>query len=323
MAKPNWLNENVNRAYPFVRGTVDDGSSALRGLPDAAVADAGFVMGVDSGYAPADTVYLYKLVRQGPAFQFYFATTAPTLDGSYLVFTRQLTDPDYLSEQVDSSERHAGSWSAEPCDEPLWSGFLVSGRMSEVAAFLPGDGELVRVADDDCTLEPALVHNLAGCYVKMIALANADRTRVDAPPGCDEVTWPFDVGAMYVNARCLQGDVLFMPGYNSTVRQDAQANAITFGASVGAGQGEPCAEVSLFGGESLSGDGPLDGSPTCAEVLRSFNGVGGPLFNFAAGQGVDVTAVPGESKIIIDVNLAGLAGCAADSVSVVSLSDSV
>ncbi len=85
-------------------------------------------------------------------------------------------------------------------------------------------------------------------------------------------------------------------------------NGIILLAGVGLGEGEPCYEVQLFPTE-IPPDGSilLEGGPSCDQTLRSFNGVGGSLFNLIAGNGVTITSVSEDNRLIIDVNLSGLA----------------
>lgn len=325
MAKPGFYNENRNRAYPFLQETVGvEGGSGLLALPDGAVADCGFVMGVNTEFvSSSNLVYLERIERSGDTFRFYFGTDA--LPGSFLLFTRELTDPDYLTQYSESDQTDfdstSDSTSADACDEPLWSGYMVSGRISSLVEILPSDGSVSRSAGQ-AVVEPALVQNLARSYVKMLAFANQDRTRVENPPDCPEIDWPYETGIIHVQNTCVQGEVVLRVGYNGTLRQDATGNAVVLGASPGAGAGQPCEEVSLFSDEvPPEGSDLLTGGPGCNDVLRSFNGVGGRLFNFKGGAGVTVEPKTTQNKVIIDADLAGMVAC--DDGSVISVSESV
>ena len=230
-----------------------------------------------------------------------------------LIFTRRLSDPDFALEYADSGDvglsatslSTSHSYIREMCDDPMWSGFMVSGKMADLALLLPSDGVVTR-SGGACVVEPALVQNLARSYVTQLALANDDRTRVMASDDCPDVVFPYPTGVLHVIDRCIVGDVVLRPGYNAVMRQGA--DYITLGAGVGLGEGEPCDEIKLFPTE-IPPDGStlLEGGPRCNEAVRSFNGVGGRLFSLLAGQGVNITSVPEENKLIIDVNLSGLA----------------
>lgn len=307
MASPGWFNENENRAYPFVKAATQPANHAL-------VVDAGFVLGAKSRFeSGTHRVYLRKVRRQGSLFFLDFGSDAPELFDVTLTFSRHVADGDFVSEFVDSggvgfstsSQSGSDSTARDVCDEPLWSGFVTTGRMAALEALLPGTGE----AEFAAVVEPALVQNLAETFVVKFGLANVDRTRVQTPTGCGE-DGDTDTDVVYVNAFCVLGDVVVKPGYNANVRQNPQDNSITLGASIGDGEGQPCQPVPLHAYENPpEGSSLLEGGPRCNETLRSVNGIGGPAFNFLAGRGTTVTSVPEENKIVVDVNMRGLALC--------------
>lgn len=318
MARSGWFNDNRNRSFPFLHRTVGepaDGPLTLLQLPDDIVIDAGFVMGSKSRFHQGEhAVYLSKIRRVSDTFFFEFESDAPELLGVPLIFTRHVGDEDYLTEHTDTgdaglSESGSTSGVLDSCEEPLWSGYMVSGNMASLELFLPGNGEVSR-SGSAATVEPALVHSLAGAYVNSLNIANDDRTRVTATEGCDEVAWPYDTGVIFVNQRCLVGEIIFKAGYNATVRQSNQENSITLGAAVGEGEGQPCGEVKLFDAEvPPAGSNLLAGGPQCNEVLRSINGQGGRLFNLIAKTGVTITSLPEENRLVVDINMSGLALC--------------
>ena len=336
MAAPNFYNENLHRAYPFVLGSVGvPGDSGIAGLPNAVIVDAGFVLGLESGFvAGVHSVWLDYAVRSGNLVSFVFRTDAPGVatDG-YLVFTRDLAvDTDYATQYADNfspaalpddteavslsiydgSETSDSSATANP--EPLWSGFLVTGTLAALTALLPGNG-IVMGSLGAGNVEPALLQNLTGSYVAGVGVANTNRTRVTAPAGCPEPVWAFPIGpgVLFVADTGLTGAIVFRAGYNAVVRQDNTLNAVILGAAVGAGLGEPCSEEALFDDEApLAGGHTLDGSPRCNDVIRSINGVGGTLASLLGGQGVALTTVPEENTIVLDVNLARMTVCYSD-----------
>jgi hypothetical protein len=318
MAEPGFYNQNANRSYPFRTGTVAQphGPLTLRRLPHAIVVDCGFVLYGPAGFVDGvHTVYLDRLRRQGDTFYFEFASDAPGLFRTPLVFLRRLGGQDYCLEFADSGDSDNEGFSASSqssslpatCEETAWSGFLVTGKMAELELLLPVDGVIERGAGG-AVVEPALVQNLAGTYVARVGLANDDRTRVSAPDGCPEVIFPYPTGTVHVYEPCLVGDIIFVPGYNAVIRQEE--GSIIFGAAVGAGDGEPCEPAPLFAGEvPPAGSQLLEGGPRCNDVLRSINGSGGRQFELTAGPGVTIVSVPEEHKVVIDVNMAGLVTC--------------
>jgi hypothetical protein len=177
-------------------------------------------------------------------------------------------------------------------------------------ALLAGDGAIERDIEA-AIIEPALLQNLAGSFVTSINLANADRTRAVAGGDCPDQVFPFPTGELHVSAKCLLGDVTWTNGFNLLMRQSVLDNAIILNPGIGAGLGQPCDETKIFQGENaLTQSQTLDGSPKCNEVLRAINGVGGPTFTVSVGAGVNVSAVPELHKVVIAVNMQGLAVCA-------------
>lgn len=305
MPSPAFFNENENRAYPLVPGGTMP--------PEKLVVDAGFVAGPKSRFETGThVVRLVAARREGSYFHLDFTSDAPELYGVTLTFSRHVSDGDFATEFVDSgtfglsASSLSGSGGDTPvdCDEPLWSGFVVTGRIAAFEALLPADGE----ASFNATVEPALVQNLAESCVVKIGVANDDRTRVSPPDGCGDLV--DTQGVTHVNANCVVGDVVFMPGFNANVRQSATDNSITLGAAVGDGEGEPCDTVPVYAGESPpAGSTLLEGGPRCNETVRSLNGIGGPQLNLIAGRGVTITSSPEDNRVVVNVNMSGLALC--------------
>lgn len=326
MPQTDFLNVNACRSYPFLAQTTGlpvDGPLTLNNLPHAVIVDAGFIAGPRSRFeAGTHNVYLSSITRSGGTFTFVFECDAPELIGVPLTFTRNVADEDYLTEHSDSGQDGfslSGSASEQSiaCNEPLWTGYLVTGDLAELAVFLSGDGT-VSAGDVPVTLEPASIINLAGSFVTSLSVANADRTRVTGAEDCDEPVWPYPTGGIYVYDRCILGNIVFKPGYNSVVRQNASDNSLTFLALVGAGEGEPCSELVLFGTETApDGRVLLSGGPRCNDVLRSINGLGGPILNILSDLGANIIPLPEENKLVIDLDMTGLAICH-ESASVVS-----
>lgn len=317
MSTPSFFNQNENRAYPFT----DSDTNPL----DSVVVDVGFVAGPRSRYeSGVHAVRLVSLRRQGAFFYLDFTSDAPELFGVPLTFSRHISSGDFAVEFIDSGTAgisassdsgfsDSESLAHRACDEPLWWGFLVTGRMSTLEELLPSDGALSFSA----TVEPALIQNLAEAYVTQLATANIDRTRVTASEECEGEAEESN-STVYTNATCVIGDVVLVAGYNSTITQSDQDNSITLGAVVGAGAGEPCEQVERYPGEQPpDGSSLLEGGPRCNQVLRSVNGIAGPLLSLIAGRGVTITSVPEENTVIVNVNMTGLALCF-DSISAVS-----
>jgi len=304
MASPAFFNENGNRAYPFVPS---DNSP-----PNTLVVDAGFIVGPKTRFKTGvHRIWLAAVRRQASYFYFDFQSDAPELYGLALTFSRHVTDPDFYVEFLDSgtsglSESSESGSTASPyaCEEPLWSGFLTTGKAESLTAALPTDGVIACVG----VVEPGLIQNLAESFVVKFAVANDDRTRVQPALGCGEIVDTSNI--IHIKSNCVVGDVVFVPGYNANVRQSSTDNSITIGAAVGDGAGEPCTPVELYDGEAPAENSTLlEGGPRCNETIRSINGAGGPQLNLIAGKGVTITGSPEDNRVIINVNMSGLALC--------------
>jgi hypothetical protein len=326
----SWENENANRSFPFQKETTDvpgAASGSIQQLPDSAVVDAGFIVGLEAGFNSAvNLIWLNAVRRSGSTFWFDFASDAPGLYGKILTFTRTLTDPQGTVE-FQTVDEAGFSMSMTSTDlsvcagEPLWEGYLVSGDLTDLAGVLPDGQQLLR-SGSGAELELALVQNLAHTYVSAINLANANRTRATAPLVCPPLIWSYPIAEdeVYVTARCLRGDIRFVRGYNLDVAQTDYNNTITLAPSPGGGLGQPCnTEPTLFDGE-IPPDGStlLEGGPRCSDLLRTINGLGGANAMFVSGVGAQIIPLPATNTIIIDVNMHGLQVCYSEGLSEMS-----
>lgn len=338
MGKIDWYNDNANRSYPFVNGTVDyqppSAPPTVKDLPNGIVVDAGFLMGLQSGFDhELHEVFLQEIRREGSTFFLEFRSDAPGLFERPLTFTREVGDETYLAEFVDNfqepvtsvsgSVSYSASGSGGECpEEPLWSGFIVTGKISALEALLPLDGVVTRTDTDDGLIEPALIQSMVASYVDSLNVANNDRTRVTAPEGCPPVTWDYPTNIIFIRDTCIRGDVRFQEGFNTLITQNNFDNSVVIAPSLGAGAGLPCETVPLFDGETPPITGVdsslLEGGATCGDILRSINGKPGRVLEILAQQGVVITPIPASNKLVINVDMTGLALCYDSDVSEVS-----
>lgn len=301
MARPNFYNENENRYYPFLVGQGDGFVSKN------VIVDCGFIMGPGSGYeAGTHKVWLGRMHRVGDKIRFYFRSDAPGLDGRPLVFTRYLIDPPLTHEYVDD-ETGEGSISESVsllCESPLWSGYLVTGDLTDLF------DTLLDNLDGQAIVEPANTRSLVNSYAHSINLANGDRTRFSAPDGCNPQCHTVPPQDVWVRQVCMQGPIRFQEGSNLSIRQDANRNALIFDAVEGGGTGQPGEQIEVYAGEEAPQHATnLDGAVGCDEVFRSINGLPGPNLNVIAGDGVRLEADPDNHKLIVNVDLSTFAAC--------------
>lgn len=314
MARDGFYDENQGRNFPIQAGLVGVSTNtpnpgSLCYLPNSILIDFGSTFGLDSGYVEGlDSVYLESVTRISATIQFLFRTTAAGLTNYQLQFICDVSAPKYSVQYVGAS-LISGSPPAGCADQPIWQGFLVVGDLTPLTTLLPENDDVL-TGGSTYLLEPALSRSLVQSYARSANLANDDRTRSQNAAGCRPPCLPFSAEDTYIVAQCLQGHLRFKAGYNTTVAVDPNNNAITIAARLGAGEGQPCAEVPVFPGEApATGSLLLSGGPTCNQTIRSINGIGGPQLEIAAGNGVSVTPLTESNTIIVNVNFNSATTC--------------
>lgn len=324
MASPGFYNWNKGRAYPFLKDTVDgdDGfipafpppplgyiSTTLLELPNATIVDCGFRTAGGIEFDPAvHQVRLTDVLRDSGTITFRFGSTCPDLAGLSLDFTRSVGDRNYLTSFASiASPPQSLSSSVDDnaaCDVPAWCGFLVTADLSGLEDILP-DGMAMAGGDNKAVVEPALVAVDFSRRVESVNLANQDRTRSLPPVDCDPIEWPYTTGRIFVSARCLEGDLDFVPGANTDIRVSQTGNSVTFRATAGRGVvGVLCGEVPLFAIEAApEGSDNLDGSDGCGAVLRTLNGLPGPVVQFIPDRGLRIEDDQAGHRVIISLDL--------------------
>jgi hypothetical protein len=307
MPSPGFYDDNEGRSYPLVPFSgVPPGTPTDFPLPLDTLVDFGCLVGLDAEFEEAQhTVYLYEITRVDNIFTFEFRSDAPGLVGYVLVFSRDLADPEYATDYAVATPL-AGSPPPQP---PLWEGFLATGPMDSLAAVLPADGVLT--ASVGPQVEPALIQNLGLSYLRTINLANQDRTHVSPPAGCPGSGVPDPAPDYIVNATGLAGDLRFEEGYNISIRQSTQNNALTFLAMQAAGAGTPCEEVPLYAGEaSPDGGSLLSGGPACDEVVGSINGLTASVIRLVPDLGTKITpSLDDPNTLVVDFDLNNMTVC--------------
>lgn len=241
MPRPGFYNDNEYRAYPFIF------APDVTTLPNSAIVDCGIIMGLDSEFdAELHSVWLKTVRRVNGVFEFEFDTNAPGAANTPLVFQRDVTAEEWLTEDAESAPyvKDINSCAVEPA----WSGFLVTGPLAALNEALPTDGSLA--LGFNYVLEPARIQSLVRTYLRAISLGNLSRPRSTTTCEPD----PGESRYVVINKRCITGDIRFKEGYNAQVRQRITANEIAIAAGRGLGI-QPDAELCSTNGEVPFYDG--------------------------------------------------------------------
>lgn len=299
MARTSFYDDNRFRRFPFVStAEIESAPEAADQLPDSVLLDCGFTFLAYSGFDPAvHQVWLASVGFGSDSVTLQFESDAPGVADAALVFT---CPRDGLESQIRFSEL-TGTGTNEidgGCtDQPLWLGFVAIG---DTQALVDWAGTSPQTLDaGQHLIEPGSVQSLDGSYVRSINLANRQRVRVD-----DDIS---TARPILINSQCMQGPARFIEGVNCQIDYDLPRNGLKIAASVGGGAGEPCAEIPLVEDEEPpDGSSLLSGGPTCREVVKTVNGLGGPRLTIRGVNGISVVhdeTVPNQLNIKIDGSL--------------------
>ena len=303
MARPGFYNDNEYRSYPFVDKPLSSTKPAYE-MPDDAIVDAGFIMGLDAQFDDSThKVQLSSVSAADGLLRFTFIATAPDCVGKNIVFTRSYYfDEDDMLRVLDKEwalETAESNSSGLVCaDEPVWSGFLVTGKLEKLIADVDTRGGFVSFAGF-YEIEPARIQNLNKAYLRSISVGNYERTKV---PPCENTDTTIQSPQIIMNAACLQGELLFKAGYNARIRQSTRARELYFAAERGSGQKEDTALCSNHGEipfyDNEVNEKPfvhgntrskfLSGGWSCKDLIFTINGVGGSNVNLVGGKNVEI-----------------------------------
>jgi hypothetical protein len=305
MARPGFYNDNEYRVYPFVY------RDNLVTLPDASIVDAGFIMGLDCFFDDTlHAVWLAEVSKTQNLIQFVFRTNATNAP---LIFNVPDNTPEWTTVFADSvTAEHACA------EEPIWSGFIVVGRLAEMLTLLVSDQKTF--PEKEYQIEPARLQNLNKAYVRSINVGNYSRLLIpDCAPENEVQTINLNSRSIIENATCLKGPLLLKEGYNCRITQTDRDRTLSVAAARGAGAQEDAAlceaggEIPLFAGEAPPPNSKfLSGGPACNELIFTLNGVGGNNVNIIGGPNViigvgDAASEPNTIKIELNSNIQG--GC--------------
>lgn len=260
MPERDFYNVNDFTAYPLVeadsRAFLSSGELPRRGL-----VDAGFMLGLDSGFVPGiHAVTLYSFTHNPADVVFDFRADAPGLASYHWLFTFPIATPygctayanaKHLISAVDDIHRGTA--------------YLTLGDITELLTISLG----VKLLATPPRVEPALLQSLVNTFARGFNLANNARA---CPPSCctsssssSSSGAPDDAFAATLN---LVGHVKFSEGNNIRISVRESDNSIEFGPARGAGLGEPCEDVVIDAHGFQRGNE----CENCDELVRSING---------------------------------------------------
>jgi len=302
MSKPGFYNDNEYRAYPFIYNDENYDPEVRPGqLLDETIVDAGFIVGLADEYDDAvDRIYLAQLVSASGNLLFKFRST--TSNSFEVVFQRSGNAVEWLTEHAAS-----GTNGSECAQEPMLSGFLVTGKLEAAIAACVAAGGVINFPPNAYVIEPARVQNLNKSFLRSVSVGNYARTVI--PPCSDEEdNTPLEAPEIIWNAECVRGPIRFQEGYNAKITQITRSNTLVFTAERGAGakpDEELCenhGEIPLTAAEltnkpiiyEATDDKPekrskfLSGGWSCKDLIFTINGLGGSNVNIVGGKNIQV-----------------------------------
>lgn len=327
MAELDWLEANDLRAYPLV-----DGDFSLSGgltLPRKGIADAGFMLGIDSYFEPGqDSVYLYSVTIGLTSLTLRARAEYADAERDFLrcyewSFSFALLAPFGTTVHADATHIETNL----PAPD-RGQGFITIGDLSELAALPLGEHFLL----NEPSFEPALLQSLVRSFAKSINLANGPRP---CPPICEcepssssssDPSSSDSSSSSSSSGGCvdpdpiepdsddhdealpeavgLVGAVKLMPGYNCEITVVEGQNLIQIGAGVKSGEGEPCSDL------RIDEDGQVwaDLCAACDGPIYTLNGIGAEIehFQLIGGPSVVVTPNADENEIVISLDEEGI-----------------
>lgn len=290
MAEPGFLLANEHRAYPFTHAST---LGAGPDYTDEVIVDCSMAVFASSSGVPA---YCNSVARAGQVI-----TVVLSVSATIITVAIDTGGKDYAT--IYFSELVSGV-SCPPL--VAVDGYVTLGRWRNLEK-IPDNSQLDFSL---LRLEPAQVQFVNGTIVNSISIANADRTRTTAAPGCSPLVFADAAVGVREVKTCMRGAIRIAPGINSSVRQDDFDQAIEIFADAGAGLPAACSEILAYPDEAPpTGRTTLDGAYRCEEVLRSINGVSKRLFDISAGKGATVVPDPDNHRLIVDVDMSQLSIC--------------
>jgi len=298
MAEREFLDQADKISFPLIDGDPRSFSGGGE-LPRQGLADAGFMLGQESGFDPSDHfVRLHAYIRAGDQMRLDFRSDASGMSDTRFLFSFDAGTPFGTSVRATASSVSGGD------PEPgKGEGYIVIGELSELDAL----GEGTFTLSGTLRVEPALLQSLAGATVSSLSVANAPRL---CPTSCgSSASQEPDFVCAFI--KDLSGVLRFSEGNNAVVSADRERNTIQLGAAVGAGLGEPCEDVIIDRDCNFTRGEDCE---SCDDFIKTVNGMQSPDGKLVLdnGIGIDIVNEPDAHRIRVTPR-ADLRACTASS----------
>jgi hypothetical protein len=206
MSKLGFYNDNMFRAYPFVRENPIANEAAV----DAAIVDAGFILGPEVRYnSNTDKIFLSMVSYEGGSIIFGFSIlrqcAGEYTDYGGIVFSQNAFAPEFSPARLEAEttklcinkfgdKDHPPAPTTqveidEVIKDTVIDGFLITGNLETLRGLLAGGGTL----SIGYRLEPARVQNLNNTRVSSICVSNVKRVVIPPCKLAETCVDPFDV----------------------------------------------------------------------------------------------------------------------------------
>lgn len=306
MPQTEFERENLGRAYPLVDSTnhawifstLADASITVR--PSAKYTHGKHKINVFA-VGQLTSTQATLLGDTGATYFIAMTCTAAPLRSEVLLFTFDANLPRYteidarvvlLSQFMNIVFGVSAVSATAASTAAKWEGYIVLGDYTE----LPVSPTMLSPTPH---LEPARVLNTVEEATQngRTFVYNKVSTQYQSPNGCAAAAIPpdFATGDYVLAYGPIIGEFRIAGGHSTRVFQNTSARVITISADRSGGEaGRVCTVVPP--GPDLD---DTDTSPRCDEVLRSINGIGGPVISVSALSSVEIGRHPSQHRLII------------------------
>lgn len=295
---------NLARAYPLIDNAQIELNPLIADLSVTVRPAAGFRHGQHQMYlfavGPLTPEQATALNVVGMTRFIAFTSSAPGIRSEALLFV--YTDEEERYAVISGVKRHIAqvltvlfnvapqTVSSDGIDK--WEGYLTLGDTDAT----PDDAVWVVPS---LPVEPArITHTVEAVATPGITyIYNQALTQYAAPNGCQDISEPplFSSGEYVQSCAPIVGEFRIAGGHSTSISQNTPARTITVSADGSSGElGGICEPLPLVDDASDE-----DTAIRCDEVLRSINGISGPVINVTPLSSVEIGRYPDQHRLIV------------------------